>query len=193
MAVKRKMPSRIGLPLWGWTVGVVLVAAVVFLGYRTGQTEQHLKRLRNELVSAKEEAVHTQSDAAELQRVGEDLRLKLKEAENELERLNEVADQAQAEASEREKRIAMLRQGMSSCDEFFEEWDEVKSSPLSISAIFRITREAAAAKDCIDKGDVATACKHWHDLLAKIEKIGSPVRESRIEIEELMRQNDCKK
>jgi hypothetical protein len=138
------------------------------------QTEQQLKTSR-----------------AELERVAEDLRLKLHQAETELERVNKAVNQAKAEASEREERVAMLSQGRATCDEFFEERDEVNASAPSILAIFRIAREAAAAKDCLDKGDVATACKHWQGLLVKIEKMGSPVRESRVEIEELMRQNHC--
>jgi len=69
----------------------------------------------------------------------------------------------------------------------------VKASPPSILALFGITREATAAKDCIDKGDVATAWTHWQDLLVQIEKIGSPVSESRVEIEKLMRQHKCEK
>ena len=189
MAVNKKtMPPRIGLPLWGWTVGAVLIIAVVFLGCRTWQTEQDLETLRKELVSAKEEAVHARSDAAELERVGE---LKLKQVERELERLNKAVAQAEAEASERERQIAMLRQGVASCDEFFEAWDEVKASPPSILAIFRITREAAAAKDCMEKGDLTTACKHWHGLLVEIARMGPPMSESRGEIKELMRQNGC--
>jgi uncharacterized coiled-coil protein SlyX len=189
MAVKQKtMPPRIGLPLWGWTVGAVLIIAVVFLGYRTWQTEQYLESLRNKLVSAKQEAADARSDAAELERVGE---LKLKAAERELERLNKAVAQAEAEASKREVQIAMLRQGVASCDEVFEAWDEVKASPPSILAIFRITREAAAAKDCLEKDDIATACKHWQGLLVEIARMGPPLSESRSEIKELMRQNRC--
>jgi predicted nuclease with TOPRIM domain len=179
----KKMLERNGLPLWGWTVGAVLVTAVIFLGYRTVQSE---------LDSAKEEAVRAKSGAAELEQVAENLRLKLENAERELQRLNEAADRAKAEASEREKQIAMLRQGRASCEEFFEEWG-VKASPPSMVALFGITREATAAKDCIDKGDVATACRHWQGLLVQIEKIGSPVSESRVEIEKLMRQHKCEK
>jgi predicted nuclease with TOPRIM domain len=182
---KKKMLERSGLPLWGWTVGAVLVTAVIFLGYRTVQTEPRLKAVQSELDSAK-------SGAAELEQVAENLRLKLENAERELQRLNEAADRAKAEASEREKQIAMLRQGRASCEEFFEEWG-VKASPPSILALFGITREATAAKDCIDKGDVATACRHWQGLLVQIEKIGSPVSESRVEIEKLMRQHKCEK
>ena len=189
---KKKMLERNGLPLWGWTVGAVLVTAVIFLGYRTVQTEPHLKAVQSELDSAKKEAVRAKSGAAELEQVAENRRLKLENAERELQRLNEAADRAKAEASEREKQIAMLRQGRASCEEFFEEWG-VKASPPSVSALFGITREATAAKDCIDKGDVATACRHWQGLLVQIEKIGSPVSESRVEIEKLMRQHKCEK
>ena len=186
------MLERNGLPLWGWTVGAVLVTAVIFLGYRTVQTEPHLKAVQSELDSAKKEAVRAKSGAAELEQVAENRRLKLENAERELQRLNEAAGRAKAEASEREKQIAMLRQGRASCEEFFEEWG-VKASPPSVSALFGITREATAAKDCIDKGDVATACRHWQGLLVQIEKIGSPVSESRVEIEKLMRQHKCEK
>ena len=189
---KKKIFERNGLPLWGWTVGAVLVTAVIFLGYHTVQTEPHLKAVQSELDSAKEEAVRAKSGAAEFEQVAENLRLKLENAERELQRLNEAADRAKAEASERENQIAMLRQGRASCEEFFEEWG-VKASPPSILALFGITREATAAKDCIDKGDVATACRHWQGLLVQIEKIGSPVSESRVEIEKLMRQHKCKK
>jgi chromosome segregation ATPase len=101
---KKKMLERNGLPLWGWTVGAVLVAAVIFLGYRTVQTEPHLKAVQSELDSTKEEAVRAKSGAAELEQVAENRRLKLENAERELQRLNEAADRAKAEASERESR-----------------------------------------------------------------------------------------
>ena len=64
-------------------------------------------------------------------------------------------------------------------------------NPQRLGAIWH--REATAAKDRIDKGDVATACRHWQGLLVQIEKIGSPVSESRVEIEKLMRQHKCEK
>ena len=102
----------------------------------------------------------------------------------------QAEEQAKAETAEREKQIAKLRQGIGSCEEFFNEW-EVRGAPASISAIAALGREAAAAKDCIDKGDVATACKHWQGLLVEIEKMGPPLSESRGDIEELMRHNRC--
>jgi hypothetical protein len=69
----------------------------------------------------------------------------------------------------------------------------IEASPPSIVKLFGIAREATAARDCINKGDAATACKHWEGLLVQIKKIGSPVSESEIEIEKLMRQHNCKK
>ena len=114
----------------------------------------------------------------------------LQDMEAELKDAKQAADQATAEAAEGEKQIAKLRQGIASCEEFFNEW-EVRGAPASISAIAALGREAAAAKDCIVKGDVATACKHWQSLLVEIEKMGTPLSESRGEIEELMRQNRC--
>ena len=114
----------------------------------------------------------------------------LQAMEAELKDAMQAADQAKAEAAEREKQIAKLRQGIASCEEFFNEW-EVRGAPASISAVAALGREAAAAKDCIDKGDVARACKHWRGLLVEIEKMGPPLSESRGDIEELMRQNRC--
>ena len=61
MASKKK---KMRLPLWAWTVGAVLVTAVIFLGYRTVQTEPHLKAVQSELDSAKEAAVRAKSGAA---------------------------------------------------------------------------------------------------------------------------------
>jgi chromosome segregation ATPase len=139
---KKKMLERNGLPLWGWTVGAVLVTAVIFLGYRTVQSE---------LDSAKEEAVRAKSGAAELEQVAENLRLKLEDAERELQRLNEAADRAKAEASEREKQIAMLRQGRVSCEEFFEEWG-VRASPPSILPQQRIASIKAMSPRLADTG-----------------------------------------
>lgn len=114
----------------------------------------------------------------------------LQAMEAKLKDAKHAADQLSVQAAESEQQIANLRQGIASCEEFFNEW-EVPGAPASISAIAALGREAAAAKDCIDKGDVATACKHWQGLLVEIEKIGPPVSESRSEIEELMRQNRC--
>lgn len=183
------MPQRLRLPAWKWIVGAVLLAAVALFAYLA--LEQRLRVTQLELVSAEGQSVYSKSETAAVERGAEDLRLKLLHAETELKRLNEALNQARAELRKRDARIAMLSQGMASCDELFEEGDEVSVSAPSISVIFRIAREAAAAKDCLDKGDVATACKHWQGLLVKIEKIGAPVKESRVEIEDLMRQNHC--
>jgi predicted RNase H-like nuclease (RuvC/YqgF family) len=108
----------------------------------------------------------------------------------ELKDAKAATDQAKTEAAEREKQIAKLQQGIASCEEFFNAW-ELQGAPASLSAIAGLGREAAAAKDCLDKGDVATACKHWQGLLVQIEKMGPPLSESRDDIEELMRQNRC--
>lgn len=115
---------------------------------------------------------------------------RLQATEAALEDTKQAVDQAKAEAAEGETQIAKLRQGIASCEEFFNDWD-VRGAPVSLSAIAALGREAAAAKDCLDKGDVATACKHWQGLLVEIEKVGPPVSESRGDIEDLMRQNRC--
>ena len=114
----------------------------------------------------------------------------LQAMEGEFKDAKKTANQAKAEAAERETQIAKLRQGIASCEEFFNDW-EVRGAPVNISAIAALGREAAAAKDCLDKGDVATACKHWQGLLVQIEKMGSPLSESRDDIEQLMRENKC--
>ena len=153
-----------------------------------------LQDMEAELKYAKQAADQAKAEAAEgetqIVRLKEEVALERQALQSQVESLKQTANQAKAEAAEREKQIAKLRQGIASCEEFFNEW-EVRGAPASISAIAALGREAAAAKDCIDKGDVATACKHWQGLLVEIEKMGTPLSESRGEIEELMRQNRC--
>jgi predicted nuclease with TOPRIM domain len=185
---EKKMLKRTGLPLWGWAAGAVLVIAVILLGYRTVEAERELKAAQSEMDSAMEAGVKAKSEAAD---EGKSLRLKLDNAQREIQRLNEAAAKAEARASEHESQITNLRQGRASCEEFFDGWD-VKASPANVVTLFGIAREATAATDCINKGDAATACRHWEGLLVQIDRIGSPVSESRVEIERLMRQHRCK-
>jgi predicted nucleic acid-binding Zn-ribbon protein len=159
-----------------------------------GKRHSQLQAMEAELMDAKQAADQAKAEAAEnekqIVRLKEEVALERQAIQSQVEGLNQTANQAKAEAAEREKQIAKLRQGIASCEEFFNEW-EVRGAPASISAIAALGREAAAAKDCIDKGDVATACKHWQSLLVEIEKMGTPLSESRGDIEELMRQNRC--
>ena len=197
---KRTLGERKGLPLWAWAVGAVLIVTVIALGYRTVQTEQRLDALTRELGSAGHDTAELRAIAKslqlklegsedvktklELRDIAESLALKLDSAEREIQRLNEAA-------SKSERQIAMLRQGKASCEEFFDGWGAQASPPILVT-LFGVAREASAAKDCIDKGDTATACRHWEGLLPQIEKIGSPLSESRDEIETLIRSHGCK-
>ena len=195
------MPEKYGFSGWVWILAAAIVVGFVVLGSYLVQTQQRLKgelkaanTARNEfqgkldkvnsaIAGLSKKLDTAQSDLGKRQS-------QLQAIEAELEDAKEAADQAKAEAAESEKQIAKLRQGITTCEEFFNEW-EVRGAPVSISAIAAVGREAAAAKDCIDKGDVVTACKHWQGLLVEIEKMGPPVSESRSDIEELMRQNRC--
>ena len=190
------MSEKYGFSRWVWILAAVVVGFVV-LGAYLVQIHQRLKAVQIELGRAKEEIVRAKTGAAELAKVAENRSLELNAANTErqallsqVENLKQVADQATAETTKREEQIAKLRQGIADCEEFFTEW-EVRGAPASISAIAALGREAAAAKDCIDKGDVATACKHWQGLLVQIQKMGSPLSESRGDIQELMRQKRC--
>ena len=145
-----------------------------------GKSQSQLQAMEAALENTKRAADQAKAEATE----GE------KQIQGQVESLKQSANQAKTEAVEREKQIAKLRRGIATCEEFFDEW-EARGAPASISTIAALGREAAAAKDCIDKGDVATACKHWQGLLVEIEKIGPPLTESRGDIEELMRQNQC--
>jgi len=194
---KRKPFERRGLPLRVWAVGAALVATITVLGYRSVQTEQRLNAVASESGTAEDDAssksLRLKLDSAEdngakanleMRAMAENLQLKLDSAEKEIQKLNEAAN-------EHERQIAMLRQGRSSCEEFFDGWDP-KASPPTLVQLFGIAREATAAADCINKGDAATACRHWEGLLVQVEKIGSPLTDSRDEIETLIRQHGCK-
>jgi len=159
-----------------------------------GKRQSQLQGMEAELKDAKQAADQANAEAAEgekqIVRLKEEMALERQALQSQVENLKQAANQAKTEATEGEKQIAKLRQGIASCEEFFNEW-EVRGAPASIAAIAALGREAAAAKDCIDKGDVVTACKHWQGLLVEIEKMGPPLSESRSDIEELMRQNQC--
>ena len=182
----------IGFGFLGWAIIATLVIPFTGLGYWAVERERQLSTLKTEKDGATEEGAQAKSQAAKLGQVAEILQSKLDNAEREIQRLNDAAAGAEAKTREYETQIASLRQGRASCEEFFGGWD-VEASPPSVVKLFGIAREATAATDCINKGDAATACRHWEGLLVQINKIGSPVSESQIEIEKLMRQHNCKK
>ena len=80
--------------------------------------------------------------------------------------------------------------GMPTCEEFYDKW-EVAGAPGAMMAMFGLGREVMAAKDCLDKENVAMACKHWQGLLAVMDKMGSPLDESRGDLEKLMSEHKC--
>lgn len=86
--------------------------------------------------------------------------------------------------------VAEPLKGMPPCEEFYDKW-EVPGAPPAMMAMVGLGREVFAAKACLDKGDVATACKHWQGLLAVMDKIGPPLDESRGDVEALMAEHKC--
>ena len=192
MSVLKNILERIGFGFLGWTVIATLVITVIGLGYWAVEKERQLSTIKTEKDGVTKEGAQAKSQAAKLGQVAETLESKLDNAEREIQRLNDAAAGAEAKAREYENQIAALRQGRASCEEFFDGWGP-EASPPSIVKLFGIAREATAATDCISKGDAATACRHWEGLLVQIKKIGSPISESQIEIEKLMRQHNCKK
>ena len=192
------MPEKYGFNRWVWILAAVVGVGFVVLGSYLVQTQQRLKVVEIELGRTKEDArkaadqakAEAAQDEKQIIRLKEEATLERQALQGQVNSLKQAANQANVEAAEREKQIAKFRQGIASCEEFFDEW-EVRGAPASISTIAALGREAAAAKDCIDKGEVTSACKHWQALLVEIEKIGPPVSETRGEIKELMRQNRC--
>jgi Skp family chaperone for outer membrane proteins len=183
-----RLPEKYGFSGWVWILAAVVVVGFLGLGSYLVQTQQRLKAVEIELESARQAA--EAEIEKQIARLKEEIAWERQALQSQVESLTQAVNQRKVEAAEREKQIAKLRQGIASCEEFFNEW-EVQGAPASISAIAALGREAAAAKDCIDKGEVATACKHWRGLLLEIEKMGPPISESRGDIKELMRQNQC--
>jgi hypothetical protein len=191
-AVLKNIIEGIGFGFVSWAVIATLVIAFTGLGYWAVEKEGQLSTINTEKDGVTEEGAQAESQAAKLGQVAEILESKLDNAEREIQRLNDAAAGAEAKAREYENQIASLRQGRASCEEFFDGWG-VEASPPSIVKLFGIAREATAATDCINKGDAATACRHWEGLLVQIKKIGSPVSDSQSEIEKLIREHNCKK
>ena len=46
--------------------------------------------------------------------------------------------------------------------------------------------------DTLRKNDVATACKHWRNLLAVADRLGRPLSEYRADVEDLIEHHNCK-
>ncbi len=92
-----------------------------------------------------------------------------------------------------EERIILVGEpspGLPTCEEFFDKW-EAPGAPSGILAMAGFGREVFAAKDCIDKGNVPMACKHWQGLLVVIDKTGPPLDENRGDIVTLLDEHDC--
>ena len=86
--------------------------------------------------------------------------------------------------------VAEPTPGMPACEEFYDKW-EIPGASSGILAMAGLGREVFAAKDCVDKGDVPMACKHWQGLLVVIDKMGPPLDENRGDIVALMNEHDC--
>ncbi len=86
--------------------------------------------------------------------------------------------------------VAEPTPGMPACEEFYDKW-EIPGAPSGILAMAGFGREVFAAKDCIDKGNVPLACKHWQGLLVVIDKMGPPLDGNRGDIVTLMDEHDC--
>jgi hypothetical protein len=100
-----------------------------------------------------------------------------------------------ASAEERLWLVTEPSEGMPTCEEFFDNW-EVQGAPSGLMTMSGFAREVFAAKERVDKGDVATACRHWQGLLVVMDKVGPPLSESRGDVENLMREkqmrNSCR-
>jgi hypothetical protein len=58
-------------------------------------------------------------------------------------------------------------------------------------AIGGIGREMMAAIDCVEKNDIAKACRHWSKIVEVTDKLGPPYNQGRVGIENLMREHNC--
>jgi uncharacterized phage infection (PIP) family protein YhgE len=56
------------LPTWTWIVGVVLVIGIIFTGYRTVQSQQHLETVQSQLESSKQAADQTKAENVGLEK-----------------------------------------------------------------------------------------------------------------------------
>ncbi len=80
--------------------------------------------------------------------------------------------------------------GLPAWGEFFDKWS-VPGAPAGTLAMGGFGRELMAANDCINKNNVAMACKHWRNLLAVADRLGRPLSEYRTDVEALIEQHNC--
>jgi hypothetical protein len=76
------------------------------------------------------------------------------------------------------------------CDDFFTQWEVPGVSPQML-AIGGIGREMMAAMDCVEKNDIAKACRHWNKIIEVTDKLGPPYNQGRVGVETLMREHKC--
>ena len=116
-----RLPEKYGFSGWVWILAAVGVVGFLGLGSYLVQTQQRLKAVEIELESAKQAA--EAEIEKQIARLKEEIAWERQALQSQVESLTQAVNQRKVEAAEREKQIAKLRQGIASCEEFFNEWE----------------------------------------------------------------------
>ncbi len=107
------------MPTWAWIVGAVLVAGIIFMGYRITQTDQRLVTAQSALKSAMDEANQAKQHTAKLVKQAtisklelekanagsKELQAKLDRASTEIDRVKSEFEQASAKGNELQNKL----------------------------------------------------------------------------------------
>jgi uncharacterized phage infection (PIP) family protein YhgE len=85
------------LPAWAWIVGAVLMIGIIFTGYRTVQTQQHLETVQSQLESSKQAADQAKAGTVGLEKRTASLISELEKANVQRSELQTKLDNATSE------------------------------------------------------------------------------------------------
>jgi len=85
------------LPAWAWIIGAVLVIGIIFTGYRTVQTQQHLATVQSQLESSKQAADQAKAGTVGLEKRTASLISDLEKANAQRSELQTKLDNATSE------------------------------------------------------------------------------------------------
>ena len=104
---EREMPERSKvLPLWVWIIGALLVVGLIFVGVQTVQTQHHLRAIKAQIATAKDEAAQAMMQAAARNKRADDLNSALEASNTQRNEIQTKLDQATSEIDQLKAKLS---------------------------------------------------------------------------------------